>query len=112
MKILLIDQQFSPLTLEQDLQTLYNLYLKACEKKTEFQKLLHLKAKNLQLFLDKCVQLTKDIRFISFRRDRQVFEVRLTRSKKRINLGQYVSFDDACDALNEWFKLEKQNNEN
>lgn len=112
MRVLLIDRNLNINSLDEELQNLYRHYKKVYESKSIFEKIVHLKVKNLQLYLQKCIDLAKSVKFISFRKDRQVFQVRVSYLKKKIYLGQYASFDDACDALNEWFKLEKQNTEN
>lgn len=106
MNILIIDSNFNSKELTEELKKLYKMYLEVCEKRTIFQKIVPLRFKNLALYLEKCRELTQGVKFISFRKDKQLFEVRMYSGGKRRNLGSYKSFDDACEAIQEWFKLQ------
>ena len=109
MKILLIDENFDPSTIQGlELRKLYELYLKTCKKKTVFDTIIKFRVRNPTLYIIRCQELVKDVKCITFREDRLTFEVRITRCKKRISLGTHTNFDDALEALQEWFKLESQ----
>ena len=108
MKALLIDENFDPSNLEGELKELYEAYRKNLEKKSTFQKLLGLKPRNLELFKERCAELTKSVKYIWFRKDRCSFEVRPIVKDKRKYLGQYDNFDDACECLKTYLEMQLQ----
>lgn len=99
MRTLFIDENFNLETLDPSMRTLYNMYVEVREKKSEFHKFLHLKVKNFNLWVQKCIDLCKSVKCITFRKDRAKFEVRITRNGKKFYLGSHDSFDDACSTL-------------
>lgn len=99
MRTLIIDESFNPSQLTPEFQKLYSYYLNAKDRCSEFKNILHLKLKNTQLFIQKCIELCKSIKCLSFRKDKLRFEIRITRNKKRIYLGSYDDFDEALKCL-------------
>ena len=107
MRTLLIDENFDVTKLHPSLHTLYNMYMKGVVSRSTFKKLLHLKSKNLELFIERCKQLCKGVKFDNFRQDRKKFEVRITHNGKKVSLGTFDDFDDAVDVLKQFIELKQ-----
>lgn len=99
MRTLIIDESFNPSQLTPEFQKLYSIYLNAKDRCTEFKNILHLKVKNVSLFIQKCIELCKTIKCITFRKDKLKFEVRITRNRKRTYLGCFDDFDEGLKCL-------------
>lgn len=99
MRTLIIDESFNPSQLTPEFQKLYSIYLNAKDRCSEFKNILHLKIKNIQLFIQKCIELCKTIKCITFRKDKLKFEVRITRNRKRTYLGSFDDFDEGLKCL-------------
>lgn len=69
------------------------------DKKTAYEKIKHLKHKNIVKYIQKCSEITKDLKGIYFDKDRLLFRVQVTRGGKRIYLGQFDTPDDALEIL-------------
>ena len=99
MKTILIDENFNPNDLPEDLRPLYEAYLKNSEKKTTFANILAKRYKSEENYLDSCANLAKSVKFVSFNRIKKSFEVRIVHNGERFRCGTSHDFDEACDML-------------
>lgn len=104
MALLLIDENFDSSQLSDSLKKLYKIYLQNLEKRTSFERLALLRHKNIELYKEKCLQLSKGVKYINFVKTKVIFEVRPIVEGKRKYLGSFTNFDDACEALAYYLK--------
>lgn len=88
-KIKLIDGKLRAIANHESLQS----------KRTSFEKTLHLKYKNPDLYMKRCKSLCKDIKGVSFAVRDGLFVVRPTIDKKRTYIGSFDHLDDALEAM-------------
>jgi len=74
-------------------------YARLEEKRTSYQRIRHLKFKNLPLYISKCSQICKGLPGVYFDEKRLLFRVQITRGGKRMYLGQFDTPDDALEIL-------------
>ena len=74
-------------------------YKKIFDRKTEYQKIKHLRFKNLNAYKDRCSDITKKMPGVYFDKDRFLFRVQITRKGVRKYLGEFDTPDDALEIL-------------
>lgn len=77
-------------------------YQKFYDRKSTYEKIKHLRYKNLSLYITKCTQICKGLKGVYFDKERLLFRVQITRLGKRIYLGQYDTPDDALEVLKQY----------
>ncbi len=77
-------------------------YHKFFERKSTYEKIKHLRYRNLPLYITKCTQICKGLKGVYFDKERLLFRVQITRLGKRIYLGQYDTPDDALEVLKQY----------
>jgi hypothetical protein len=77
-------------------------YQRLFERKSTYQKIKHLRHRNLPQYVDKCSQITKGLKGVYFDKDRLLFRVQITRLGKRMYLGQFDTPDDALEVLKQY----------
>lgn len=109
MALLIINENTKVEDLPIELQALFKTYLRMQERKSEFEKLLQ-KYKGRIVgklsFDESCRNLAAQIKYVSYRKDKEVFEVRpRVAVGKYLFIGAYQNFDDACNDLKEYLKI-------
>jgi hypothetical protein len=74
-------------------------YQKIEERRTEYQRIKHLRHRNLGMYIHHCTKICKGMKGVYFDKDRLLFRVQITRRGKRIYLGQFDTPDDALEIL-------------
>lgn len=112
--LLIINDETQLENVPEDLRNLFLAYKRMLEKRSEFKK--HLDEYRVgKIQKDKfdhiCKFLCSFIKYISYRKDKEVFEIRpRTGTKKYTFLGAVKSLDDACEILSEYLKTKMNDN--
>jgi hypothetical protein len=74
-------------------------YQEFYEKKSYYEKILHLKVKNVKAYIRECKQICAQMKGVDFVPKKLEFRVRISRGGKRVQLGMFETFDDALSIL-------------
>ena len=74
-------------------------YKKIFDRKTDYEKIKHLKTLNPPLYAESCAVISKAMKGVWFDKDRLLFRVQIQRNGQRIYLGQFDTPDDALEIL-------------
>lgn len=105
MNFLVITDELQLESLSPELKRLYEMYQKILSKRTLYQTIRPFKDKRPSVYNEQCKRLAATVRYITYRVDRQCFDVRPTVNGKRVWLGSEKDFDNACWLLSEYLKL-------
>jgi hypothetical protein len=105
LKVLIIDWTLDVNSLSTELKKLYNTYISNREKSSHFNKIKHLLHKRPTIYVKRCREFCKNVKYVSFREDQMKFIVRPTYNKKRMELGAFSNFDEALQCLKEFIEL-------
>lgn len=74
-------------------------YQKFFNRKSDYEKIKHLKEKKPNSYIAKCVAIAKGLKGIYFDKKRQLFVVQIRKAGKTIYLGSFDTPDDALEIL-------------
>ena len=110
--LLIITDQTRIDNLPEELQSLYKAYLRMLDKRTEFDKIkreYRCGKINKERFDHLCKFLCSFIKYISYRKDKELFEVRPRIAHKKYTfIGAFKSLDEASEMLSDYLKLKIQ----
>lgn len=69
------------------------------DKRSEWEKIKHLKTMKPSTYIQKCIAITKALKGVDFVRDKLEFRVRVMRNGKRVQIGTFDTPDDALEVL-------------